>query len=50
MDHGQDIGVDGGLNIPVMPSMAPIAERLYGADVVHGVGLPDFTALNLGEA
>ena len=43
---GQDLGVDGGLNIPVMPSMAPIAERLYGPEVVQGVGLPDFTALN----
>lgn len=46
---GQDLGVDGGLNIPVMPSMAPIAERLYGADVVSGVGLPDFTALNVED-
>jgi NAD(P)-dependent dehydrogenase (short-subunit alcohol dehydrogenase family) len=44
---GQDLGVDGGLNIPVMPSMAPIAERLYGADVVRRAGLPDFTALNV---
>lgn len=43
---GQDFGVDGGLNIPVMPSMAAIAERLYGPDVVAGVDLPDFTALN----
>ncbi|MCD9624260.1 SDR family NAD(P)-dependent oxidoreductase [Rhabdothermincola salaria] len=44
---GQDFGVDGGLNIPVMPSMAAIAERLYGADTVREVGLPDFTALNV---
>ena len=44
---GQDFGVDGGMNIPVMPSMAPIAERLYGAEAVREVGLPDFTALNV---
>lgn len=47
---GQAFGVDGGLNIPVMPSMAPIAERLYGAEVVSEIGLPDFTALNVGGA
>ena len=46
---GQDLGVDGGLNIPVMPSMAPIAERLYGPEVVRAVGLPDFTALDAEE-
>lgn len=44
---GQVFGVDGGFNIPVMPSMAPIAARMYGRDVVREVGLPDFTALNL---
>ena len=44
---GQDFGVDGGLNIPVMPSMAPIAERLYGADLVRRLALPDLTALNV---
>jgi NAD(P)-dependent dehydrogenase (short-subunit alcohol dehydrogenase family) len=43
---GQDLGVDGGLNVPVMPSMASIAERLYGPEVVAEVGLPDFTALD----
>jgi NAD(P)-dependent dehydrogenase (short-subunit alcohol dehydrogenase family) len=43
---GQDIGVDGGLNIPVMPSMAPIAERLYGPELVAEVAIPDLTALN----
>ena len=43
---GQDLGVDGGLNVPVMPSMAPIAERLYGPELVAEVGIPDLTALN----
>jgi 3alpha(or 20beta)-hydroxysteroid dehydrogenase len=46
---GQDFGVDGGMNIPVMPSMAAIAENLYGPEVVAQVGLPDFTALNVVE-
>lgn len=40
---GQVFGVDGGLNVPVMPSMAPIAARLYGADTVAAIDLPDFT-------
>lgn len=43
---GQVFGVDGGLNIPVMPSMAPIAEMVYGPDVANEFGIPDFTALN----
>lgn len=42
---GQVFGVDGGLNIPVMPSMAPIAERLYGEEAVRSFGLPDLTRL-----
>jgi NAD(P)-dependent dehydrogenase (short-subunit alcohol dehydrogenase family) len=46
---GQAFGVDGGLNIPVMPSMAPIAARLYGEDTVRSFALPDFTALNAPE-
>ncbi|WP_197376995.1 SDR family NAD(P)-dependent oxidoreductase [Mycolicibacterium baixiangningiae] len=43
---GQVFGVDGGLNIPVMPSMAAIAETVYGHDYVAAQPLPDFTALN----
>jgi NAD(P)-dependent dehydrogenase (short-subunit alcohol dehydrogenase family) len=46
---GQVFGVDGGLNVPVMPSMAPIAERLYGEETIRDYGLPDFTALG-GES
>lgn len=42
---GQAFGVDGGLNIPVMPSMAHIAEMMYGPDVVREFALPDLTAL-----
>jgi NAD(P)-dependent dehydrogenase (short-subunit alcohol dehydrogenase family) len=42
---GQVFGVDGGLNVPVMPSMAAIAERLYGEETVRSYGLPDLTAL-----
>lgn len=44
---GQAFGVDGGLNVPVMPSMASIAAHLYGQDVVDQYALPDLTALNL---
>jgi NAD(P)-dependent dehydrogenase (short-subunit alcohol dehydrogenase family) len=43
---GQAFGVDGGLNIPVMPSMAPMAYRAYGEDYVREHALPDLTALN----
>jgi NAD(P)-dependent dehydrogenase (short-subunit alcohol dehydrogenase family) len=43
---GQVFGVDGGLNVPVMPSMASIAERMYGPEVVAEVGLPDLTDLS----
>ena len=43
---GQTLGVDGGLNVPVMPSMGSIAARIYGDDVVAEHALPDFTALN----
>lgn len=42
---GQVFGVDGGLNVPVMPSMASIAEHMYGEDVVAAYGLPDLTDL-----
>ena len=42
---GQSFGVDGGLNIPVMPSMAALAVRSYGQETVDAVALPDFTAL-----
>ena len=45
---GQTIGVDGGLNVPVMPSMAPIAAGLYGEEVVRAHALPDLTALDAG--
>jgi NAD(P)-dependent dehydrogenase (short-subunit alcohol dehydrogenase family) len=43
---GQVFGVDGGMNVPVMPSMASIAERLYGTDVVAEFAIPDLTALD----
>jgi 3-oxoacyl-[acyl-carrier protein] reductase len=43
---GQVFGVDGGLNIPVMPSMAPMAVKLYGEEYVQAHALPDLTALN----
>lgn len=43
---GQVFGADGGLNIPVMPSMAPIAETVYGPDMVAEFAIPDLTALN----
>jgi NAD(P)-dependent dehydrogenase (short-subunit alcohol dehydrogenase family) len=43
---GQVFGADGGLNIPVMPSMVPIAETAYGPDVVASFAIPDLTALN----
>ncbi len=43
---GQAFGVDGGLNVPVMPSMASIAERLYGPEVIADVAIPDLTALD----
>lgn len=46
---GQVFGVDGGLNIPVMPSMADIAETVYGTEYVARHPLPDFTALNAQE-
>lgn len=39
----------GGPNIPVMPSMAPIAEVVYGPDVIGEFAIPDFTALNDGS-
>lgn len=42
---GQVFGVDGGLNVPVMPSMAAMAKRVYGDAVVEAMALPDLTAL-----
>jgi hypothetical protein len=39
-------GADGGLNIPVMPSMVAISETAYGPDVVAEFAIPDLTALN----
>jgi NAD(P)-dependent dehydrogenase (short-subunit alcohol dehydrogenase family) len=42
---GQVFGVDGGLNIPVMPSMAPMAKKVYGDALVEAMDLPDLTAL-----
>lgn len=47
---GQTFGVDGGLDIPVMPSMAPLAEVLFGSETVESAALPDFTALNVDGA
>ena len=41
---GQTLGVDGGLNIPVLPSMASIAARIYGDDVVRSFALPELMA------
>lgn len=43
---GQVFGADGGLNIPVMPSMQPIAERVYGPEVTTSFAIPDFMALH----
>jgi NAD(P)-dependent dehydrogenase (short-subunit alcohol dehydrogenase family) len=43
---GQSFGVDGGLNIPVMPSMAPMAIKVFGEEYVAAHHLPDLTALN----
>lgn len=43
---GQVLGVDGGLNIPVMPGMGHIASAVYGPDILQEYPLPDFTALN----
>jgi NAD(P)-dependent dehydrogenase (short-subunit alcohol dehydrogenase family) len=43
---GQVFGADGGLNIPVMPSMVPIAETAYGAEITNEFAIPDLTALN----
>jgi NAD(P)-dependent dehydrogenase (short-subunit alcohol dehydrogenase family) len=43
---GQVFGADGGLNIPVMPSMAAIAETVYGPDAATEFAIPDLTALN----
>ncbi|MBY0400590.1 SDR family oxidoreductase [Myxococcota bacterium] len=42
---GQVFGVDGGLNVPVMPSMGAIAKAVYGEEVVASFALPDLTAL-----
>jgi NAD(P)-dependent dehydrogenase (short-subunit alcohol dehydrogenase family) len=42
---GQVFGVDGGLNIPVMPSMAAMAKLVYGEAFVESMALPDLTAL-----
>ena len=42
---GQVFGVDGGLNIPVMPSMGAMAKRVYGEEIVEAMALPDLTAL-----
>ena len=42
---GQVFGVDGGLNIPVMPSMGAMAKRVYGEALVEAMALPDLTAL-----
>jgi NAD(P)-dependent dehydrogenase (short-subunit alcohol dehydrogenase family) len=47
---GQVFGVDGGLNIPVMPSMAPMAVKIYGEEYVRAHPLPDLTALNETES
>ena len=47
---GQVFGVDGGLNVPVMPSMAAMARLVYGEALVAEIDLPDLTALNAPTA
>ncbi len=47
---GQVFGVDGGLNIPVMPSMAAMVRLVYGEALVAELDLPDLTALNPTKA
>lgn len=42
---GQVFGVDGGLNIPVMPSMGAMAKLVYGEALVEEMDLLDLTAL-----
>ncbi len=42
---GQVFGVDGGLNVPVMPSMGAMAKLVYGEEIVEAMALPDLTAL-----
>lgn len=42
---GQVFGVDGGLNVPVMPSMGAMAKLVYGEEAVESAALPDLTAL-----
>jgi len=42
---GQVFGVDGGLNVPVMPSMEAMAKLVYGDGIVAELDLPDLTAL-----
>lgn len=47
---GQVFGVDGGLNVPVMPSMAAMARLVYGDALVAELDIPDLTALNPPQA
>jgi len=46
---GQVFGVDGGLNVPVMPSMGAMAKLVYGEALVEQMALPDLTALGAGR-
>lgn len=39
---GQSWGVDGGLNLHVMPGLASIARVLYGEELVARCGVPDY--------
>jgi 3-oxoacyl-[acyl-carrier protein] reductase len=41
---GQTLGVDGGLNVPVLPGVAGVAALAYGQDVVDQIALPDLAA------
>ena len=41
---GQIIGVDGGLNIPSLPSMGEIAAGFHGADVVSAYNLREYAS------
>lgn len=43
---GQVFGVDGGLNVPVMPSMAAMARLVFGDALVAELDIPDLTALD----
>jgi NAD(P)-dependent dehydrogenase (short-subunit alcohol dehydrogenase family) len=47
---GQTFGVDGGLNVAALPSMAAIAAKVYGDEVVASFALPELMAAAAEEA